>query len=97
MLRTRLLQTTRRQINVLSRPSVLRNTHFPNTIKNITTKATCIALPQQQAYSSLTLWKATTLVAATALTYGIVNTNVYALEANDGRFFFLVFETKYIS
>jgi hypothetical protein len=57
---------------------------FKTTIKNISTAAaTIVATQQQKTRYFSNLWKTSAALTATALTYGLLNNNVLALENND--------------
>lgn len=80
MLRNRLLQYSRQRTQLLQR---VNGTRSITVVRKVGTTAACVALPQQKAKHSLTLWKFTSLAAATALTYELTKTKVLALEAGD--------------
>ncbi|KAF1801727.1 P-loop containing nucleoside triphosphate hydrolase protein [Mucor lusitanicus] len=52
-------------------------------IKNLSTGATIVVTQHQKARHVANLWKTSAVLATTAITYGLLNNNVLALEAND--------------
>lgn len=73
-------------VRTLARPtSAVR---FPRptgyaTIKTLSTAATVVATQQQKTRYFTNLWKTSAVIATSAITYGLLNNNVLALEAND--------------
>ncbi|CAO0791848.1 unnamed protein product [Mucor circinelloides] len=53
------------------------------TIKTLSTAATVVATQQQKTRYFTNLWKTSAVLATSAITYGLLNNNVLALEAND--------------
>lgn len=82
MLRFQFLQKTSKQISLLSKIRPYNN-RLVSTVRKVSTTTTCLSLQRQKVNYTLALWKASGVVAAAALTYGLTNTNVLALEAND--------------
>ncbi|KAI7906797.1 P-loop containing nucleoside triphosphate hydrolase protein [Cokeromyces recurvatus] len=72
-------------IRPLLRPRVIPpcRPSFRNTIKSISTATACITAQQQRVQFFSNLWKTSAVIGATALTYGLTNSHVLALEAND--------------
>ncbi|KAI8640673.1 P-loop containing nucleoside triphosphate hydrolase protein [Parasitella parasitica] len=86
MLRLRLLQNRVSVRTLVGRPCSLPTSKsaFPATIKTISTATAAVVATQQQKtryFSSL--WKTSAVLTAAALTYGLLDNNVLALEAND--------------
>lgn len=85
MLRLKLLQN-KVPIRTLVRPRLVHvpRSTFKTTIKNISTAtATVVATQQQKTRFFSNLWNTSAALTATALTYGLLNNNVLALEDND--------------
>lgn len=73
-------------LRTLTRPSSAmrfpRSTCKPAT-KNLSTAAAVVATQQQKTRYLSHLWKTSAVLATSAITYGLLNNNVLALEAND--------------
>ncbi|KAI9471956.1 MAG: P-loop containing nucleoside triphosphate hydrolase protein [Benjaminiella poitrasii] len=85
MFRLKQLQT-KLPIRTLPRVRVVQpyRHSFRNAIKSISTATSaCITAQQRNTHYFSTFWKTSAALAATALTYGLTNSQVLALEAND--------------
>lgn len=69
-----------------TRPLQLNATRLLATSRKFTPAAACITLNQQKATYFPALWKTTAILTVASLTYGLINSNVLALENSDRKF-----------
>lgn len=77
-------------VRTLTRPTSAARFLRPTgnvTIKTLSTAATVVATQQQKTRYFTNLWKTSAVLATSAITYGLLNNNVLALEANDCNVF----------
>lgn len=73
-------------VRTLTRPTSAARFPRPTgnaTIKTLSTAATVVATQQRKTRYFTNLWKTSAVLATSAITYGLLNNNVLALEAND--------------